>query len=114
MVRRKKSPHEPPVSRAVDRTGLGKSSTSRGGRLLSSGLRMSDRAGDLIDLLYLEPVVGMFLFDVAYQRLDNNRARFPLDNEITVNPQFLATDRGIHGGSPIAQPDYPTVGFHYC
>ena len=63
---------------------------------------MSDRAGGLIDLLYLEPVVGMFLSDVAYQRLDNNFSCFPLDNEITVNPQFLATDRGIHVQSPIA------------
>ena len=69
----------------------------------SSGFRSNDRAGGLIDLLDLEPVLGMFRLHMPHQRFDDDIPRFPLHREATVHPQFPATDRHRHFAPPVAQ-----------
>jgi hypothetical protein len=79
----------------------------------SSGFLSENLAGGLVDLLDLEPFVAMLGVYMAHQRFNDNLSGFPLLHEITVHPQFLATDRHRHCPSPIAQPIYPEIPV-YC
>jgi hypothetical protein len=52
----------------------------------SSGFRSNNLPGDLVDLLDLEPVLGMFRLDMPHQQFHNRFSRFPLRHVTAVHP----------------------------